>query len=243
MTKQFCFFIVIIVFGVGASGKAQRSVDPSPKYNILFIAVDDLKPLINSFGAKQMHTPHIDALAARSTIFKANYCQQAVCAPTRASLLTGLRPDKTKVWDLETMMRDKNPDITTLPQYLKANGYRTMAMGKIFDSRSVDKVHDAVSWSVPYTNKFTYATGYQNAVVGMYHSAEMKAKLNALRSQRSGNSNGDQPIKPDDIKITTESADVPDDAYFDGAMTNYAIQQLKKQKDAGSPFLYGSRFS
>ena len=154
------------------------------KPNILFIAFDDLKPYINSFGYKAVKTPNIDKLAQYSTIFNGNYCQQAVCAPTRASLLSGLRPDKTKIWDLKTLIRDKNPTITTLPQYFKANGYITSAMGKIFDPRSVDKGHDEVSWSIPYKNKFKLADGYEDLVAGDFQSAEIKEKFKKMLAEK-----------------------------------------------------------
>jgi iduronate 2-sulfatase len=248
--KKRLFFIIPLVMGcVAAVSTVSEKSKEKPKYNILFIAVDDLKPLINSFGDKKAITPNLDKLAKSSTIFNLNYCQQAVCAPTRASLLTGLRPDKTQVWDLQTLIRDKNPEITTLPQYLKANGYVTSAMGKIFDPRSVDKEHDAVSWSVPYKNKFKYPEGYEDIVVEAFQSPEMKAKFKELQAQRNGKKNGDKntdfdnpKITRQDIMVSTESMDVPDDAYFDGAMTNYAIQQLKKQKNTTQPFFMAVGF-
>lgn len=254
--KKLFLFLTVLVFGCVAATKTitqttAKSSEAPPQYNILFIAVDDLKPYINSFGYKEVKTPNLDKLAQVSTIFNANYCQQAVCAPTRASLLTGVRPDKTQVWDLQTLIRDKNPDIVTLPQYLKANGYVTSAMGKIYDPRSVDKDHDAVSWSVPYKNKFKYPAGYEDIVIEAYQSPEMKAKFKELQAQREARKNGtkdknqdfDNPkITRDDIKVTTESADVPDNAYFDGVMTDYAIKQLKAQKGATQPFFMAVGF-
>ena len=69
------------------------------KPNVLFLAIDDLKPMLACYGEKQVHSPNIDRLARMGTLFMANYCQQAVCAPTRASLLTGQRPDYTQGWD------------------------------------------------------------------------------------------------------------------------------------------------
>lgn len=112
--------------------------------------MDDLKPYIGAFGDKIAKTPNLDLLAKQSMIFTNAHTQQAVCGPSRASLLTGLRPDKTRVWDLQTLIRDKNPEIVTLPQFFKTNGYQTIGMGKIFDPRSVDKESDTLSWSVPY---------------------------------------------------------------------------------------------
>ena len=85
-----------------------------------------------------MITPNIDALAAKGTSFLNTSTQQAICVPSRASLLTGLYPDNTRVWDLETQIRDENPNVVTLPQHFKNNGYYSVGLGKIFDSRSVD---------------------------------------------------------------------------------------------------------
>ena len=100
------------IAGLAMSGSiffanAQEAVK---KPNILFIAVDDLKPELGCYGNKLIKTPNIDRLAARGMVFMQNYCQQAVSGPTRASLMTGMRPDFTKVWDLKTRMRDINPD-------------------------------------------------------------------------------------------------------------------------------------
>ena len=127
-----------------------RSAITNKKMNILFIAVDDLKPNLGCYGDSAAISPNIDRLAAEGTVFSNNHCQQAVCGPSRASLLTGLRPDKTQVWDLKTLIRDKNPDMLTMPQFFKNSGYQTAACGKIFDLRSVDKKHDEVSWTIPY---------------------------------------------------------------------------------------------
>ena len=118
--------------------------------NILFIAVDDLKPTIGSFGDTFAKTPVMDALSAEATVFLNNHTQQAICGPSRASLMTGRRPDFTKVRDLKTRMRDVNPDILTIPEHFKNNGYQTIGVGKIYDPRCVDNDRDQPSWSVPF---------------------------------------------------------------------------------------------
>jgi arylsulfatase A-like enzyme len=99
-----------------------------------------------------VRTPAFDRLASQSTVFTAAYTQYPVCGPSRASLLTGLRPESSGVLDLKTRMRDIHPDILTLPQFFKNNGYETAAVGKIFDPRNVDSRDDddPVSWTVPY---------------------------------------------------------------------------------------------
>ena len=128
-----------------------RSEEKGNRKNVLFIAVDDLKPVLGAYGTN-LHTPAMDRLARNGTTFLNAHCQQAVCGPTRASLLTGMRPDYTRVWDLKTQIRDIRPDIITLPQHFKANGYVTAGVGKIFDPRCVDSRQqgDAPSWSLPY---------------------------------------------------------------------------------------------
>ena len=206
------------------------------QYNVLFIAVDDLKPDIKSFGYKETVTPGLDKLAKSSTIFTSAYCQQAVCGPTRASLLTGLRPDKTQVWDLQTLIRSKNPDIVTLPQLFRNNGYQTIGMGKIFDPRSVDKSSDELSWSVPYKKKFPLAQGYEDLAFETYQSADIKAK------EKAGAKMGGGDDAKSEVKVSTECLDVPDDAYMDGAMANYAVKQLKELKNSSSPFFMAVGF-
>jgi len=147
--------IILSVFLLGLtscnneSGEKENTTSPKPK-NILFIAIDDLKPELGCYDNTFIKTPHIDKLASQGFILKNNHCQQAVCAPSRASILTGKRPDYTKIWDLKTLIRDKNPDIITMPQYFKSIGYQTAAVGKIFDYRSVDHGADSVSWSYKY---------------------------------------------------------------------------------------------
>ena len=138
--------LAIPLFAPG--GAAQGEVPP----NILFIAVDDLKPLTGWYGSETVKTPAFDRLASQSTVFTAAYTQYPVCGPSRASLLTGLRPESSGIMDLKTRMRDIHPDILTLPQFFRNNGYHTAAVGKIFDPRNVDSRDDddPASWTIPY---------------------------------------------------------------------------------------------
>jgi iduronate 2-sulfatase len=130
------------------------------KPNVLFIAVDDLKPLIGAYGDKISVTPGLDRLAREGIAFQNCYVQQAISAATRASLLTGMRPDKTKVWDLVTDFRQVNTNAVSLPEYFIKNGYETAATGKIFHMSSAGPGHDAPSWSIPYV--FAKAPTYVN---------------------------------------------------------------------------------
>ncbi|KAK3098287.1 hypothetical protein FSP39_017975 [Pinctada imbricata] len=126
--------------------------------NVLFFASDDLRPELSSYLGPNfpspvhppIHSPNIDTLAAKSLLLKRAYCQQAVCSPSRTSLLTGRRPDTTHVYDLGTYFRDVGGNFTTLPQYFKQNGYTTVGMGKIFHPGRASNNDDPISWSEPY---------------------------------------------------------------------------------------------
>ena len=117
------------------------------QYNVLFISVDDLRPLLGCYGHPEMHTPNIDAIAERGTLFNRAYCQFPVCNPSRASVLTGLRPDTVGVYDNPTDFREVLPDAVTLPQHFKAHGYHTRSVGKIAHGAAAWK--DELSWSTP----------------------------------------------------------------------------------------------
>ncbi len=108
------------------------SVLAAQQPNVLFIVVDDLRVELGCYGNTPVKTPHLDRLAQRSTLFTRAYCQQSVCNPSRASVLTGLRPDSLKVWDLTTHFRQNLPEVVTLPQLFKKNGFHTQCIGKIF---------------------------------------------------------------------------------------------------------------
>lgn len=127
------------------------------KPNILFIAIDDLKPSLGCYGDKIAITPAIDKLAKRGTVFTNAQCQWPVCGPSRASLMTSLYPEAVGVMDLKTDMRNKNPDVLSLPQHFKKHGYTTTGTGKIYDPRCVDgkKTLDSPSWSQAFRHQKT----------------------------------------------------------------------------------------
>ena len=126
-----------------------HAAEPSAhrKPNVLLICVDDLKPLLGCYASPQIKTPHIDRLAARGLLFERAYCNQAVCAPSRNALMTGLRPSTLGIYDLGTNFRKSRPDAVTLAQTFLHAGYRTEAMGKIMHVGH-GNTEDEASWSV-----------------------------------------------------------------------------------------------
>ena len=134
--------LFLVMLWACACSSQPRQAEPM-KPNILFIPVDDLRPDLGCYGNTTMLSPQIDRLAADGVTFTRTYCQQSVCNPSRASLLTGLRPDSIQVWDLRTSFRDVVPDVVTLPQYFKQQGYTTIGLGKTFHNN----IPDTLSWT------------------------------------------------------------------------------------------------
>ena len=206
--------------------------------NILFIPSDDLKPLLGCYGDKTIKTPNIDRLAARGTIFRNNMCQQAICGPTRASLMTGMYPDHTRVWDLATRMRDVNPDILSLPQYFRQQGYETTGIGKTFDGRCVDGQLDAPSWSIPYGSGFRHEKERISPATGAKKSGkpQASAKQAARGARKPGlvkkkDEQGD--VGPAEYRPATVCADVADNQYMDGQLGRDEAANCLKQLAAG----------
>ena len=206
-----------MLFLVNSISPGVRAADriPSGRLNVLFIAVDDLRPQLGCYGDSLAITPNIDRLAANGMVFNRAYCQQAVCAPSRASVLTGRRRDVTKVWDLKTHFRKALPDVITLPQYFKDNGYETRAVGKIYhDPRDAQ---DPISWSAPETLSVTDEAG------GKYVLSE---NLKTKHSWKAA---------------ATECADVPDTAYVDGRVRKAAVEAIRAMKDTNFFLAVGFR--
>jgi iduronate 2-sulfatase len=184
--------------------------------NVLFIAVDDLRTDLGCYGDPVAVTPNLDQLAARGVVFQHAYCQIAVCNPSRASVMTGRRPDTLRVWDLNTHFRKNTPDVVTLPQHFKANGYHCEAIGKIYHDPA--KFRDPPSWSVPAELDDT------GAVRGKYASEE-----NLRIYQLDGKAGREKAA-------ATEAADVPDNAYIDGRVADLAIERLRHLAAQPQPF-------
>jgi len=201
-SKRFLFLLVLPFFAFIPVADGTHKTRP----NVLFIAVDDLRVELGCYGNTPAITPHIDRLAKRGTLFLRAYCQQALCNPSRASLMTGRRPDTLRVWDLKTHFRDTHPDVVSLPQHFKNNGYHTQNIGKVFHNwRTVIK-GDPASWSVP----------------AVMHYATHGSDTPQVKSE----------MPPNLVKTTRcECRDVADEAYFDGRIAELAIKALGELKE------------
>ncbi len=205
------------------------------KPNILFIAIDDMRPEFGCYGSDLAITPNLDRLAGDGLLFNRAYCQQAICSPSRASLMTGARPDTIGIIENYTYFRETNPDILTLPQHLIANGYETVYCGKIYHGRFTDSEK---SWSrdpvsrltgmgrpVPYANP-------ENIEIRRRNRAEAEAKYD--EKSRAGLGSGP----------AYEAGDVEDHFYVDGYQTRIAIATMKEMVTEGNkPFFLGLGFA
>jgi arylsulfatase A-like enzyme len=208
--------------------------------NILFLAVDDLKPLLSNYGHKEMHTPNFDRLAAMGVTFTNANVQYAVCGPSRASIMTGCYPDRTKVWDLHTDFRKSSDGLVSMPEYLTTQGYETVGIGKIYHKGSSAPGHDGNSWSMGHTlpKDYNEVTG---APIINYQSAENRARYKTIMEEAKAKgidkSGKQRAYALKQHKPTVESAPVPDDAYQDGVYTKNAIKTLKTLKQQDKPWM------
>ena len=206
--------------------------------NILFIAADDLRPELGCYGSDIAISPNLDALAAEGLLFNRAYCQQAICSPSRASLMTGARPDTIGVIENYTYFRDANPDIITLPQHFWANGYETVHTGKIY--HNVKYGDSEKSWSrEPAWDKMPKGMPLPVPPVVGYALPENR-KIVADKQKKFGENAHSALIKGP----AYESADVPDQTYEDGYHTDLAIATMKEmlEENPSKPFFLGLGF-
>jgi iduronate 2-sulfatase len=174
--------------------------------NVLFIAVDDLRPTLGCYDDSMAITPNIDLFAGRSFLFRNAYCQQAVSGPSRSSLLTGLYPDHIGVTDLNTHFRNQCPDVITLPQFFKNNGYTAVGIGKIYHGTA--GMQDSISWSEPPLLNLS--------------SKKDEYMLNRNRTGRKA--------------TAIEVAETPENRFIDGRITQEALSRLEQFAKSSKPF-------
>ena len=207
--------VIAILVVADAASSAERT-------NVLLIVADDLRAELGCYGSSAK-TPNLNALAARGLRFDRAFCQQAVCNPSRSSFLTGRRPDTLHLWSNGTHFRDKNPDVMTLPQWFKDNGYETRCAGKIFHNWHTKEKGDRRSWSA---DEFLHYANHGD------DRPDVKGKLPPNLALDIGRNYGMVPL--------CERRDVPDEAYYDGRVAAEAVKVLGAIKD--KPFFLAVGF-
>lgn len=205
--------------------------------NVLFIAIDDLKPALGCYGLSQIHSPHIDRLASEGMRFDRAYCQVAVCGATRTSLLTGLRPDATGVYANTINFRDRMPEVVTLPQHFKDHGYWVEGMGKIFHHR------DDASWSEPMSQPETpHLTWHEPESQRIIEERRAAFKEKVAELKAAGKAVPSGLSRSMTRGPVVEAGNVPDSAYFDGELCDMAIAALRRVAGKEQPFFLAVGF-
>ena len=203
--------IVRDLLGLASTAQAAES-----RPNVLFIASDDMRPQLGCYGDQLVKSPNLDRLAARALVFDRAFCQQALCSPSRISLLTGRHPWTTRIYQIGPFLRETMPDVVTLPQHFKNQGYFTRSLGKIYHVG----IDDPVSWTVPpwHSKKPRY---------GPVGSAAVEQRRQALLA--SG-----QPIPKQGENApfyggpAFEAPDLADDDLLDGDTTREALVAMRE---------------
>jgi len=209
------FFIFLLIFSCTKpenKGATETSQQPP---NILFIAVDDLRPELAVYGANHIKSPYIDQLAAQSLVFDRAYCNIPVCGASRASLLSGVRPGRHRFIGYSTYLDEDYPGVTSLPMHFRNNGYTTISNGKIYHHQD----DDAEAWDEVWKPV--------NKVTSRDYLTEVNIEL-----EKEGKTRG----------YPYENAAVPDTAYRDGKLAEKAVEDLKKLKEKGKPFFLAVGF-
>ncbi|MBB3209461.1 iduronate 2-sulfatase [Rhodopirellula rubra] len=226
MIRSAALLIVVCVL-IGGVGPAHAEAESRP--NVLMILVDDLKPTLGCYGDVHAKSPHLDALAARGMRFDAAYCNQAVCAPSRFTLMLGAHSTSTGLYGLGSHLRKLVPDAVTLPQYFQRHGYRTESMGKVFhighgnhgdpDSFSVPHHHEKV---IEYVDPESTPSGELTREEAFFTNHRVADNNSLPRG------------------AAFESPDVEDNAYADGRIAELAAARLRHAKQRrqadGTPF-------
>lgn len=223
--KAFLLLPTIAIAGSLPLSVCAQPTNQHKPYNVLFIASDDLNSDLNTFGDPNVHTPNLDRLAKMGVVFTHAYNQSPLCGPSRASIMTGYRPDKTKVHDLNAHFRDAIPNAVTIPQMFKNNGYFTCRIGKIFHAGVPSDIgkpgaDDPASWTEAYNP------------LGKDKTDEHKIKILSK----------DMPYLGGALAyMATEGSD---DELTDGISANMAIKLIRERygkSDMKIPPVFGAR--
>ncbi|MES2474387.1 MAG: sulfatase [Verrucomicrobiota bacterium] len=207
------------------------AAEETERLNVLFIAVDDLKPVLGAYGDTLAITPNMDRLAGRGVRFDRAYCNQAICGPSRNNLMLGSRSTSTGLYNFGKNFRSSLPDAVTMTQHFMKHGYRAEAVGKIMHTGHATK-EDAASWSVePVIEKVVEYLKPESTDGGKLTREE------AFFSNRELHRINELPKG-----MAWESADVADNAYADGRIAEMGIKRLHEAKARKEPFFLALGF-
>jgi len=232
MKRSYCVALAgILAFSTISKVQAEK-----PPLNVLFLCMDDLKPELSCYGLDQMKTPQIDKLAQQGVLFEHHYVQEAVCAPSRMSTFTGMRPDRTRVWDLKTNLLTVRPDAQTMQEFFKKHGYITAGCGKVMHGA---KNEHPPSWSIPFCHddQLPYPANFSPPADDQYQAPAIHKAFEKLETlDIKGYAPRKKWLAKQGARPATECLDLPDDAYADGAMAKWASERLRDFKKSGKPF-------
>ena len=225
------FLIYILVVRSCPAGCAYSDEKP----NVLMLLVDDLKPALGCYGDSIAKTPNIDRLAARGMRFELAYCNQAVCAPSRFTLMLGSHSTSTGLYGLGSNLRKASPNAITLPQHFAAHGYRTESLGKVFHIGHGNE-GDPQSFSEPHFKdkviEYLDPASTDGGKLTREEALFTNQSLDRIRSLPRG--------------AAFESPDVTDESYADGRVARETIQRLqaakKRREESGTPFFIAAGF-
>lgn len=203
---------LILLFAVSFHDFA-KAESPDQQPNVLFIAVDDLACTLGCYGDLVAKTPHIDRLAASGVCFERGYNQLPLCNPTRASIMTGMRPDTIKVYDLDRHFRDELPDAVTLPQAFQKAGYFAGRVGKIYHynvpaSIGTDGFDDPPSWNQTVNPKGRDKDD-EDQITNLEPHRKISGALSFLAADGDDTEQTDGMIATEAIKLMNEKKDEP----------------------------------
>lgn len=226
MKRIFICLSILTIFFSCDRRKAEALISNS-KPNVLFIAVDDLRPELNCYGKTQIHSPNIDRLSEVGITFTRAYCNVPVCGASRASLLTGIRPTYNRFLQYYAQADVETPNAVTIPEHFKNNGYTTISIGKIFHTPadSEDKAWSETPFRYDH-HKLADGTwsdkGWQNYIT--------EDNMTVATTKANG------------AALPWEAAEVGDSAYNDGKYAMKAIEYLRRFKNSDEPFFLGLGF-
>ena len=228
-------FLISIALGLALlmldPANARADDTPTGHPNILLLLVDDLKPALGCYGDPYAKTPHLDQLAARGLRFDLAYCNQAVCAPSRFTLMLGAHSTATGLYGLGHKLRRSMPEAVTMPQFFAQHGYHTESMGKIFHIGHGNE-GDPESFSVPHFHdkviEYLDPASTEGGKLTREEAYFTNQKLDQIRSLPRG--------------AAFEATNSRDEDYADGRVAAEAIKRLRVAKTRKGPFFMAVGF-